>query len=105
MIMKINCDNQIKPFATGLRSPVGLGIIDGELFYADNQGEWVPSGGIVHLKKGSFAGHPAGLAWTYLPNSPLKLTPEQHRARFDERRKLDKNGRPIQPQNLDTGKI
>lgn len=104
-IMKINGNNQMEPFATGLRSPCGLGIIDGELFYADNQGDWVPSGGIVHLKKGSFAGNPAGLAWTHLPNSPLKLTPAQHKAMFDERRKLDNKGRPIQPQNVDTGKI
>ncbi|MGF7473871.1 hypothetical protein WFJ45_24430, partial [Salmonella enterica subsp. enterica serovar Minnesota] len=72
--MNITGDNKMEPFATGLRSPCGMGIIDGELFYADNQGDWVPSGGIVHLKRGSFAGHPAGLAWTHLPNSPLKLT-------------------------------
>lgn len=104
-VMKINGDNKMEPFATGMRSPCGLGIIDGELFYADNQGDWVPSGGIVHLKKGTFAGHPAGLVWTNLPNSPLKLTREQHNAVFDERRKFDSKNRPIQPQNLDTGKF
>ncbi|MBO9573404.1 MAG: hypothetical protein J7497_14535, partial [Chitinophagaceae bacterium] len=104
-ILKINGTNQIEPFATGLRSPCGLGIIDGELFYSDNQGDWMPSGGIMHLKKGTFAGNPAGLVWSSMPNSPVKLTLDQHKAVFDERRKLDKKGRPIQPQNQDTGKF
>ena len=102
-IMHINPDGTMEPYATGVRSPCGMGIIDDELFYTDNQGDWMPSGGVVHLKKGSFAGNPAGLRWTFMPNSPLKLTMEQHNAKFDERRKKDEEGRYIQPQNQTTG--
>ena len=62
--MKISENGTMQPWATGMRSPCGLGIYDGELFYSDNQGEWMGSGGIFHVKKGSFTGHPAGLRWT-----------------------------------------
>ncbi|MEO1013411.1 MAG: hypothetical protein AAFX53_19110, partial [Bacteroidota bacterium] len=45
-ILKITEDGQMEPWATGMRSPAGYGIIDGELFYTDNQGDWVGSGGL-----------------------------------------------------------
>lgn len=99
-VMHITPDGKMEPFATGMRSPCGLGFIDGELFYTDNQGDWMPSGGLVHLKKGSFTGHPAGLRWASLPNSPVKLTPEMHNAKFDERKVKDESGRYIKPENV-----
>jgi glucose/arabinose dehydrogenase len=43
-VMQIKPDGTMEPFATGMRSPCGLGMIDGELFYTDNQGDWQPSG-------------------------------------------------------------
>lgn len=96
--MHIQEDGTMEPWATGFRSPCGLGMINGELFYADNQGDWVGSGGIWHVKKGGFMGHPAGLRWSEEPGSPVKLTS----ARFlsivhDEREK--KSGRYLKPQN------
>jgi glucose/arabinose dehydrogenase len=75
-MMRIWEDGRMEPWATGMRSPCGLGMVDGELFYDDNQGDWMGSGGIVHVKKGAFAGHPAGLRWANQPNSPVKLTTE-----------------------------
>jgi len=33
-------DGRMEPWATGLRSPCGISMIDGELFYTDNQGDW-----------------------------------------------------------------
>ena len=98
--MKIGENGTMQPWATGMRSPCGLGIYDGELFYADNQGDWMGSGGIVHVKKGAFVGHPAGLRWTGMANSPLKLTAEQFNAKIDERRRRDENGRAIKPENV-----
>jgi azurin/glucose/arabinose dehydrogenase len=72
--IKISDDGQIEPFVTGLRSPAGLGTnADGELFYAENQGDWVGSGSITHMEKGDFMGNPAGLNWSDLPGSPVKL--------------------------------
>lgn len=98
--MKINENGTMQPWATGMRSPCGLGIFDGELFYADNQGDWMGSGGVVHVKKGAFVGHPAGLRWSSMANSPVKLTPEQFDAKIDERKRRDENGRAIKPENV-----
>ncbi|QHV98927.1 c-type cytochrome [Spirosoma endbachense] len=98
--MNITESGNMQPWATGMRSPCGLGIYDGQLFYADNQGDWMGSGGIVHVKKGAFVGHPAGLRWTGMANSPVKLTPEQFYAKIDERRRRDENGRAIKPENV-----
>ena len=98
--MKISENGTMQPWATGMRSPCGLGIYDGELFYSDNQGEWMGSGGVFHVPKGAFTGHPAGLKWTGLANSPVKLTNEQFVAKIDERRRRDENGRAIKPENV-----
>ncbi|RDC64943.1 c-type cytochrome [Adhaeribacter pallidiroseus] len=98
--LKISPDGKVEPWATGMRSPAGLGMIDGELFYSDNQGEYVGSGGIWHVKKGIFAGHPAGLKWTGLPGSPVKYTTEQFNAKLDPRDKRDANDRAIKPENV-----
>lgn len=43
--------------AEGLRTPNGVGIgVDGEIFIADNQGDWLPSSKILHVSKGAFFG-------------------------------------------------
>lgn len=102
-IMKIHPDGTFEPWATGVRSPCGLGMIDGELFYTDNQGDWMGSGGVWHISKGSFAGHPAGLRWTNLPNSPVKVTTEQVYALADPRREK-RNGQFIKPENIQNEK-
>ncbi|MBO0951378.1 c-type cytochrome [Fibrella forsythiae] len=98
--MKISENGQMQPWATGMRSPAGQGMIDGEFFYADNQGDWQGSGGVVHVKKGAFTGHPAGLRWTGMPNSPLRLTDTEFYAKVDIRQKRDANGRMIKPENV-----
>lgn len=98
-IMKISPNGKMQPWATGMRSPAGLGMINGELFYADNQGDWIGSGGIWHIQKGSFTGHAAGLRWTGEENSPLSLTTEEFYARVDPR-KFKKNGRYVKPENI-----
>lgn len=99
-IMKISPDGKMEPWATGMRSPAGLGYIDGKLFYTENQGDYMASGGIWHIKKGSFAGHPAGLTWTDLENSPLDLSPEDFYAVVDPRKVKNEQGRYIKPENV-----
>jgi cytochrome c551/c552 len=99
-MMRIFENGTMEPWATGLRSPCGLGMIDGELFYTDNQGDWMGSGGIVHLKKGTFAGHPAGLRWSGQPNSPVRLTTEQLYAVVGPREDKNELGRYIKPENV-----
>jgi azurin len=96
--MRITPDGKMEPFATGMRSPCGIGIYDGQLFYSDNQGDWMGSGFVMHLEKGDFAGHPAGLRWANRPESPVKLSTEQVYAKVDPR--MAKPGeKPIKPEN------
>ncbi|MDO6810693.1 sulfocyanin-like copper-binding protein [Zobellia galactanivorans] len=76
-MLKITPEGEMTPIATGLRSPSGFVINDaGDVFYSENQGDWVGSGRITHLEKGTFAGNPEGLVWTDDPKSPLKLKKE-----------------------------
>lgn len=76
-MLHITEDGEVTPYAAGLRSPNGMGLnAEGDIFYADNEGRWVPSARITHLEKGDFAGQPDGLRWTHLPESPLDLKPE-----------------------------
>ena len=43
--------------ASGLRTPNGIGIgVDGEIFVADNQGDWLPSSKILHVTQDAFFG-------------------------------------------------
>lgn len=75
-LVKITPEGKFTPMATGLRSPAGFYINDNDdIFYTENQGEWVGSGNMTHLEKGDFAGNAAGLKWTSDPLSPLKLKP------------------------------
>ncbi|MFT6935343.1 MAG: azurin [Maribacter sp.] len=73
-LLEITPEGEMTPIATGLRSPSGFELnADEEVFYTENQGDWVGSGRMTHLETGDFAGNPEGLVWTGEPNSPLKL--------------------------------
>lgn len=72
--VELTADGELTPIATGMRSPAGFGYnLDGDLFYAENQGDWVGSGFIAHVERGDFLGNPEGLRWTGEPGSPLTL--------------------------------
>ena len=98
--LNITEDGKMTPWAAGMRSPCGISMIDGELWYTDNQGDWVGSGSLMPIKKGSFMGHPASLVWTGLPNSPIKLTADQFFAKNNPRIEFDKEGKPFKPQDI-----
>ncbi len=98
--LRIQEDGTMEPWATGLRSPCGISMIDGELYYTDNQGDWVASGSIMPLHKGTFAGHPAGLVWDTALNSPVKIKQEQIFSKISQRLEFDQHGRPVKPQNI-----
>lgn len=73
--LKITPDGDMTPYATGLRSPAGLALNkNGDVFYTENQGDWVGSGRMTHLRSGDFAGHPEGLKWSGEKGSPVSLT-------------------------------
>ena len=94
-------DGSMEPWATGLRSPCGISMIDGELFYTDNQGDWMGSGSIMPIKKGAFLGNPGGLVWTNMPNSPLKLTQEAIFSKVNPRIEFSEDGRRAKPENIE----
>lgn len=63
------------PLAVGMRSPAGFGANEaGDIFYTENQGDWVGSGRMTHIEKGDFVGHPEGLRWSGEPGSPINLS-------------------------------
>lgn len=48
---------ETKFIASGLRTPNGVGIgHNGEIFVSDNEGDWLPSSKILHVKEGAFFG-------------------------------------------------
>ena len=73
-MVKVTPDGSLTPIAAGLRSPACVMMnAAGDIFYTENQGDWVGSGRITHLEKGDFAGHASSLVWTSEPNSPMTL--------------------------------
>ncbi len=63
-IMKLTPDGKVIPFASGFRSPNGLVLDDNDnLFVTDNQGDWVASSPLYHVREGRFYGHPSSLVW------------------------------------------
>jgi glucose/arabinose dehydrogenase/azurin len=86
-------DGKLAPFATGFRSPSSFGYnLEGDLFYSENQGDWVGSGGITHVERGDFVGNPKGLKWSGEPGSPVTLKvsdiPDTGEPKFEAARKI-----------------
>lgn len=70
--LKVTPDGKVQPVCGGMRSPSGLGRnAAGDVFYTDQQGNWVAAGSLHHLRKGAFFHHPEALASAGLPGSPL----------------------------------
>ncbi|MEZ4701427.1 MAG: plastocyanin/azurin family copper-binding protein [Rhodothermales bacterium] len=66
--LEITPKGDMKPMAVGFRSPAGIGMLkNGDIFYGENQGDWIGSGWISHIEPGDFLGHPGGLKWTHEP--------------------------------------
>ena len=62
--LKITPEGKAVPFASGIRSPGGIGFnAAGDLFYTDNQGPWNGTSSLKHLVAGAFEGHPVGNKW------------------------------------------
>ncbi len=71
----IGKDGRFVPMAAGMRSPCGLGANrEGDMFCVDQQGTWIPTTPIYHLRKGAFFLNPEGIASEKLPESPLRLS-------------------------------
>lgn len=74
-MLEVTPEGKMTPLAVGMRSPAGFGANEaGDIFYTENQGDWVGSGRMTHIEKGDFVGHPEGLRWSGEPGSPINLS-------------------------------
>jgi len=73
----IRPDGSWSPVSAGMRSPSGIGVnADGDVFYTDQQGNWVPTNSLHHIRTGVFHGHPDSLKDCVRPEATLKRPPE-----------------------------
>ena len=71
--IKITPDGTLVPVCAGMRSPSGLGAnAAGDMFYTDQQGNWVGTNTLHHMRRGAFFHHPEALASMHLPDSPIR---------------------------------
>jgi len=78
-VLKVTPDGKTIPYAFGFRTPNGLGTdLDGNLFVTDNQGDWVGTSKLFHVKRGRFYGHAASLAWKPgFKGTPIETPPAE----------------------------
>ncbi len=70
--LRIRPDGSWTPVSAGMRSPSGLGVnVEGDVFYTDQQGNWVPTNNLHHIRRGVFHGHPDSLKDCARPESTL----------------------------------
>jgi hypothetical protein len=61
--MKVTPDGSFVPVCAGMRSPSGIGINgEGDAFYTDQQGNWVGTNTLHHMREGAFFHHAESLA-------------------------------------------
>lgn len=79
-IAKVTPKGELIPVADGARSPNGIGILPtGEVFYVDNQGDYVGTNRMNLVAPDLWEGHPSSLHWREtLPGFTKK--PERQRA-------------------------
>ncbi|MBC8353744.1 MAG: hypothetical protein H8E66_17230 [Planctomycetes bacterium] len=71
--MKVTPEGELIPVCAGMRSPCGLGANRaGDMFYTDQQGNWVATNSLHHMRRGAFFHHAEALASMTLPGSPIK---------------------------------
>ncbi len=71
--VSIDEEGNLTPENCGMRSPCGLGAnATGEMFFTDQQGNWVAAGTLHHLKQGAFYGHSDSLEHCSREGSPIE---------------------------------
>ncbi len=91
-IMKVGADGKTTAFASGLRSPGGIGFDEHDsLFYIESQGPWNGSCSLKAVSPNSFHGHPASFNWyqyspelgavPVTPNSGSRIATEMNRVK------------------------
>lgn len=70
--MIVTPQGKLEPMCAGMRSPCGLGAnLAGDVFYTDQQGNWIPTCTLSILERGAFYGHADSLRSCGLAGSPI----------------------------------
>ncbi len=70
--LKVTPEGSLIPVCAGMRSPSGIGInADGDAFYTDQQGNWVGTNTLHHMREGAFFHHAESLASMNEPGSTI----------------------------------
>jgi hypothetical protein len=70
--MKLTPDGELVPVCAGMRSPSGLGAnLQGDMFYTDQQGNWVATNSLHWMRPGAFFHHAEALASIGQSGSPI----------------------------------
>ena len=91
-IMKVDSQGKSTAFASGLRSPGGIGFNEHDsLFYIESQGPWNCACSLKAVSPNSFHGHPASFPWykyspelgaePEMPNSGSRILVEKNRVK------------------------
>lgn len=68
-------DGRFVPKSFGMRSPCGLGANrEGDMFFSDQQGTWIPATPIYHLRPGVFYGNQESLGTLKSPGAPFQMS-------------------------------
>lgn len=72
-VLTVSPDGKSTPFACGFRTASGVALSpDDEIFITDQQGDYIATSTLVHVKKGHFYGHPTSLKWRDDYKGPIK---------------------------------
>jgi hypothetical protein len=70
--MKVTPTGELVPVCAGMRSPSGIGAnAEGDMFYTDQQGNWVATNSLHHMREGAFFHHAEALASMNAPGSTV----------------------------------
>ncbi|MGI9470057.1 MAG: DUF7133 domain-containing protein, partial [Rubripirellula sp.] len=70
--MKLTPAGELLPVCAGMRSPSGIGAnAVGDMFYTDQQGNWVATNSLHQMREGAFFHHAEALASMNQPGSPF----------------------------------
>ena len=70
--MKVSPQGILTPVCAGMRSPAGIGRNEaGDMFYTDQQGNWVATNSLHHMREGAFFHHAEALASMSLKGAPI----------------------------------
>lgn len=73
-VLKVSPDGRMTPVASGFRAAAGVGLSpQGDIFITDQQGDYIATSTLVHVRPGRFYGHAASLKWRGDYRGPVDL--------------------------------